>query len=732
MQITANSVKLLTGGNVIKQGDETPLTFELFDETGNLVDLQGATVAVKIANQQVLVLEKAATINSDNSISIAFTQEDVTGNGVMRLEFQVTYSDQEKEIFPADGWQEIRITPSIGNLDNGNIAVVTVEKIRQEYQQQIDDFTDDVNSRLTNVNQQAAYAQTQGDYAKAEADRLVNVDAAQFDARLTDVSEQLAHMTQQKIKLLDDVDTTFKANKPIDIDYLKSRQIILYGKFYQKLRSSDQTVTITCRGDSITQGRDTTSADRVGEIASITYPQALQSRLDSIYPDKVTVITNAMHGDNTEAGYNRFLTSSGADMTLVMYGINDAVNAGYATMGDIEAYISYYEQIIIRLILQNSAVIILTPSKEKSSFLTAIDIYRNALYVLGKKYGVPVVTTDEWTSGYKGSEIYSDDTHFNGKGYEIFGSRVASLFVGEGVSHPKKVSHGSELLTRISIDNAVLVGAVASSQNPGTPAESVDTNGIQVTIGQGQKVVYSFYAETDNLFVVPDMYQANGSTVKLSLDFGVKQPDFYFDESVHLPADINNSLNGFIDIVNNTGVGRKVTKNYGISKDIGFHIVQKGWHTLTIEAVVNGISFAGLHFVHYDIKNTLNHGRIHQELYDMWYSSPTPVIETRLPINKLEKYLGYNHAHVNVYDFRDTPFKLTVYNNKNSILEYVFVLGSDNLSSQYFALYKRTDMATPSGERTCTNIVLDPNTDEVVITWGGNTSKLSSFEITVL
>ncbi|MDK7664384.1 hypothetical protein [Cytobacillus oceanisediminis] len=183
MQITANSVKLLTGGNVIKQGDQTPLTFELIDETGNQVNLQEANVLVKIANPQILVLQKEATINVDNSISISLSQNDITGHGVMRLEFHVTYPDQQIEVFPADGWQEIKITPSLDTLDNGVVSVVTVEQIKHDYQQQIDNFKLDVNSQLENLSS----LKTGAEEATAKANEIANtlVHRGEYNPEIT-------------------------------------------------------------------------------------------------------------------------------------------------------------------------------------------------------------------------------------------------------------------------------------------------------------------------------------------------------------------------------------------------------------------------------------------------------------------------------------------------------------------------------------------------------------------
>ncbi|MGM0971694.1 MAG: pyocin knob domain-containing protein [Bacillota bacterium] len=151
MQLSANSVKLLSGGNVIKQGDQTPLTFELFDEQGNLVELQEATVKVKIANNQIVLLEKTTTINPDNTVSFSLSKDDVLGNGKMRLEFSVTYANSIVEKFPAEGWQEIMITPTLDDLSAGNVAVITIE----QFEQRINTAVTEANTATTAANNAA-------------------------------------------------------------------------------------------------------------------------------------------------------------------------------------------------------------------------------------------------------------------------------------------------------------------------------------------------------------------------------------------------------------------------------------------------------------------------------------------------------------------------------------------------------------------------------------------------
>ncbi|MCM3411221.1 hypothetical protein [Metabacillus litoralis] len=177
MQLFANSVEQVFGGNVIKEGDETPLGFKFRNEDGSTTDLTGSNVSLKIANYQGVVLEKTVTVNADNSITFYLSKDDVTGHGNMRLEFTVTYTDGSKEKFPANGWQEIKITPTLDNLNVGGVAVVTVEEIKAEYQRQIDTFKYEVNTTISNINDAtlnannaAGYANDQGDYAKTQGD----------------------------------------------------------------------------------------------------------------------------------------------------------------------------------------------------------------------------------------------------------------------------------------------------------------------------------------------------------------------------------------------------------------------------------------------------------------------------------------------------------------------------------------------------------------------------------
>jgi YD repeat-containing protein len=129
-KIQANQVELVSGGNVFKQGDETTLVFQFRGEAGEIIDLDGATVKVIIANSTKRVLEKTGNV-ADDKVSLSFTKDDIiTGYGVMRMEFHVTQGGTLRK-YPAEGWEQITITPTLDNIEIGGVPFVTAEEIKE-------------------------------------------------------------------------------------------------------------------------------------------------------------------------------------------------------------------------------------------------------------------------------------------------------------------------------------------------------------------------------------------------------------------------------------------------------------------------------------------------------------------------------------------------------------------------------------------------------------------------
>ncbi|MGG0554888.1 hypothetical protein ABEY55_20145 [Priestia aryabhattai] len=151
MYKAGNSVEQVFGGNVIKQGDGTPLGFNFRSENGELVNLNGATVEVKIASEKGVVVEKQAVISDQYTVTFSLSQEDITGSGDMRIEFIVTYSGGTVEKFPSDDWQRIRITPTLEDVEKYGVGYITFEKLTEElteeFQSQFQSFKDAVTEQ---------------------------------------------------------------------------------------------------------------------------------------------------------------------------------------------------------------------------------------------------------------------------------------------------------------------------------------------------------------------------------------------------------------------------------------------------------------------------------------------------------------------------------------------------------------------------------------------------------
>lgn len=176
----------------------------------------------------------------------------------------------------------------------------------------------------------AARASVSGTVYPTLGDRL----NAEYDG----VTAQLADIAQLKLAAdIDEVANTL--NKRVDVEALRTMQIVRYGQFFQKLREG-LTTRICCQGDSMTYGQDSTSSDKrpadptlcpdgsthTETRASTTFPEALQQFLQQINPN-VTVINRGYSGDWCQRAYTRWNKKHNSDLTILMLGTNDATAA---------------------------------------------------------------------------------------------------------------------------------------------------------------------------------------------------------------------------------------------------------------------------------------------------------------------------------------------------------------------------------------------------------------------
>ena len=417
----------------------------------------------------------------------------------------------------------------------------------------------------------------------------------------------------------------------------KEKQSGNLSKAYRKLWRRE-AVTIDAYGDSLTYGYDITSADKRDNsvtfpdgstysqtMASKTYPESLQEKLNLVYEGKITVNNKGCGGDWVEKGFTRWKPKqnpTGSDIAIMAYGVNDSRNSSCPYVGEVDTFLQKYREFIEVLLDNGLGIILMAPTKMSQAYDINVKSFSQAIYSLGDEYGIPVLNGAEILANY-GVDCYSDATHLNGKGYDILGAKIASVFIANGLINPIVVDANTTLLTRRELDGMMFTTGVTftdTSSYP-TPDEFTTGRGIASTISTGSSVFYSFYLE-EELYVLPYLgINTDASEAHILLDFGVEQPDYSIDkltkpESNHDYTTREPSLIVYGN--SDRDSGRKLYIKEIIEKKLPkLRIVSKGWHTVQIKAVGDSVGLGGITFKsldnmfepsHYSQKYLFNEG----------------------------------------------------------------------------------------------------------------------------
>lgn len=527
------------------------------------------------------------------------------------------------------------------------------------------------------------------------------------------------------------------------------KQAWLYGDFMRKLRTGT-AVTICAMGDSTTYGYDVISADRVAASTEITpnggahtytrspvpYPAAMQTNLEEVFgAGKVTVINRGFSGDTATSAFNRWITTSGAGLTIISLGINDANNGA-----TVQTYIESYEKLILREINDyGSAVVILTPFKQPNpSPSRTMDAFRAAVLPLANKYGVPVIDAEPWLAGYS-NDVFSDSTHMNTKGNGILGARAASLFIGEGPLSPNVVSSGTRLSIRPTIDNitygpgaAISSGGVAGS----LPENSNSTAGIYASLGASdtaRSVYYSFYAATTDLVIGLDYTLQPNTTITATLDFGVEQPDNILDELV------GESLSWTARAASSfahAATGTSFSTFTGLPASTRrIRVASPGWHTLRVTgtggATTSPIRVYAAEFMNYRAyKNAQKGGALHLPQPGEVFNESTDITETRVKMADVLNRLDIPDWGTGT--FKAAPLKVTIRTYGQRVLEYLLVVNSTPTANagtpvEKWAQLRSTALITTPDEtqvREIGSVTFDATNKEIVFTWLATSKNL--------
>ena len=456
-------------------------------------------------------------------------------------------------------------------------GIEVVEQLREDYDNQV----------INAGNSNAEIVDARGGQTKLK-DRLDNFD------------EQLEHIQNKKLKF-------------------KEMQNNALAKAYKKILANE-IFSICCYGDSLTYGTDNWSADKISPSTtsipdgtshtetrgSKQYPSVLEEKLNLVYGSgKVTVINRGYGGDYVARALTRWLPKihpAGTDICIMGYGTNDSRSPKCPYAGDVGKFLEYYRELIEIELLNGSAIILITPPKMRQGDDSNVQSFDIAVQHLAKEYNIPVIIGDELLSNYS-VDYMSDQTHPNGFGYEVMGVGISSCFIGNGIFDVVKVSDNSTLLTRKQIDSIFFDSNVSkiSSQYYETPQEIAENQGIALQITAGNKVAYSFYAEKE-LIVIPCLnINYDNSIAKVTLDFGINQSSKSFTTYPNYKYNVQDRsvLPSTVEYIkDNVGSASRVFLKEIIEKDLPkLTIAKKGWHTVTIEAIENRISFAGLLFL---------------------------------------------------------------------------------------------------------------------------------------
>jgi len=442
----------------------------------------------------------------------------------------------------------------------------------------------------------------------------------------------------------DIADTNYKKGDKVDVEKLRNIQIKKLNHVLYALRNKTKSIRFTHMGDSLTYGYDKVSPDKrenrseyadgtveTTTIASKTYPQAMEEMLKKVYGDEFILphINRGRSGDYASIGITRHNKKHNGDITLIMYGTNDSRANSCPYKGNVEQYIKYMEQLIIRELLWEKPVVILTPPLVQPENDNRIDVFANALFQLGKKYLIPVIDTQDLTNQYS-TDIWSDITHFNGKGYSILGYRLSSLFIGESLLNPLKINGGNiitvnDMRSSSSYNKSVLY-TNADITTTDTPYQWSTNNGFyKLFVDKNGFISFSFYANEENMFVIPSIYISPMTKVNIKLDNGFNGCDALSSSLYRINRD--NEGTRF-----NSGIQSIVTKNESIRYNkiycrdnfiTPLRIANKGWHTITFEVEYSNygghpLSLFGIEFISYDVLNTSYKGR-----KELIYLAPT-------------------------------------------------------------------------------------------------------------
>ncbi len=192
-------------------------------------------------------------------------------------------------------------------------------------------------------------------------------------------------------------------------------------------------ITIACYGDSLTYGQDTSGTGTGDPIngASQTrspnpYPEALRTSLTTI-GFSATVYNRGYPGDTSSDGLSRWAAASSTDVSIIMYGTNDALNLGGTGLVSVDDFRINISAMIERERAKGSVVILMSPPDVAERIKNAkIAPYRAQMKYLADAYSIPFINAAEQIETITAK--WTDNVHLTSFAYNEMGWHIAALF----------------------------------------------------------------------------------------------------------------------------------------------------------------------------------------------------------------------------------------------------------------------------------------------------------------
>jgi len=298
-------------------------------------------------------------------------------------------------------------------------------------------------------------------------------------------------------------------------DLLSQRPTVVKSLATALKKINDGTaITIAWYGDSLTYGVDTSATGTNPPVNGATETRSAKPPTDALQTAlgsagiTATVINRGYPGDTSVLGFTRWASAGTSDVSIIMYGTNDALRG--SALVPIDTYRSQMCQWIEREISKGAAVILVAPPKVSGvADNKKVSPYRAQVKYLAGLYGIPYIDASEQLSTI--TSMWTDGVHLSTFAYFELGWHIAALFSSRE-EKARSIAGGAFFLPQ---DN------IMPTTNVALRTEALSVGGYLYQLGANatQDISFGAYFEDDVIPVIHS-YNASPNAVTLRANYG--------------------------------------------------------------------------------------------------------------------------------------------------------------------------------------------------------------------